>query len=145
MEGGQGGAVVRLPTLLLSVCFFPGCLGFSLVALVSSNFLIKISFLFELVSLRLHSSRTQCFRCCCPDGISWCHTCWVHWTSCCVCCSNNHPVVFLTYWRETCRMLCNTFWSLMDVPSSWIRWNNYNLYPDITILHWWVIVSFIEF
>lgn len=37
--------------------------GFSLVALVSLNFLLKISFLSKLISLRLQSSCAQCPHC----------------------------------------------------------------------------------
>ena len=45
--------------------FIPRCLGFPLVALVSSNFLMKRKFIFcqKLISLRLQSSRAQCPHC----------------------------------------------------------------------------------
>lgn len=45
--------------------------------------------------------------------------------------------------REPYRTLCNTLLSLMDVPSSWIRINICNLYPDwqYDLLYWWIIVS----
>lgn len=45
--------VVKLPTLFPFFLFIPRCLGYSLVALVPSDFLIKVSFLFKLISLRL--------------------------------------------------------------------------------------------
>lgn len=45
--------VVKLPTLFPFFLFIPRCPGYSLVALVPSDFLIKVSFLFKLISLRL--------------------------------------------------------------------------------------------
>lgn len=56
----MGGKVVHSAPFFL---FILRCLGFSLVALVSSKFLMKISFLSKLISLRLQSSRAQCSRC----------------------------------------------------------------------------------
>lgn len=66
------------------------------------------------------------------------------------------PVVFvaaiitlfsLNIGREPYRTLCNTLLSLMDVPSSWIRINICNLYPDwqYYLLYWWIIVSWFFF
>lgn len=59
-QGGGGCKVVHSAPLFL---FSPRCLAFSLVALVSSKFLMKSSFMSKLISLRLQSSCAQCSRC----------------------------------------------------------------------------------
>lgn len=144
--------VVRWPTLLLSFCLFKDVGFFS----CSSFFLIiffpmKITFLSKLISLRLQSSCTQCPHC--SRDMEYLDVIFVKLIGpvCCVCDAAIITLLFsLDIGREPCRKLCNTVLSLMDVPSSWIRWNNYNLYLDwqYCLLYWYIliiIVSFIEF